>query len=84
LNYTKCPAAGFSMGAGSATILMVLLSCVDRQDNAVATSSLYLSRNVGQVLSVAIGSSIVQGVLVGQLTERWQVADQSNVGSGAG
>ncbi|TFK74135.1 MFS general substrate transporter [Pluteus cervinus] len=57
-------------GGGITTSLIALISNAGQADQAVATAVSYLFRSLGYVLGIALGSTIVQGVLKAELTQR--------------
>jgi len=52
------------------TTLIALISCVTKEDVAVATGLTYLFRTTGQVLGVSISGTLLQGVLLSKLRQR--------------
>lgn len=52
------------------SVLIALIASVDRKDMATATGLSYLFRYCGQVVGVAISSSLLQSVLTSELKSR--------------
>jgi len=61
---------GFGMASVITTTLIALISCVTKEDVAVATGLTYLFRTTGQVLGVSISGTLLQGVLLSKLRQR--------------
>ncbi|SCZ88228.1 BZ3500_MvSof-1268-A1-R1_Chr2-1g04272 [Microbotryum saponariae] len=55
--------AGFGFASLITATLVALIASVDRSDMATATGITYLARYIGQVVGVAISSSLLQAVL---------------------
>lgn len=62
--------AGLGFASVVTSLLIALVSSVDRADMATATGLSYLFRYVGQVVGVALSSSLLQSVLTSQLKQR--------------
>ncbi|KAH8742783.1 major facilitator superfamily domain-containing protein, partial [Hyaloscypha finlandica] len=58
----------FGQGLVYPSSLFLMLAGFTQKDQAIATSTVYLFRNIGSVMGVAIGSVIVQNVLVKKLS----------------
>ncbi|KUJ21265.1 MFS general substrate transporter [Mollisia scopiformis] len=58
----------FGQGLVYPSSLFLMLAGFTQKDQAIATSTVYLFRNVGSVMGVAIGSAIVQNALLKKLS----------------
>ncbi|KAM0752968.1 MFS general substrate transporter [Meredithblackwellia eburnea MCA 4105] len=67
LSITPC---GFGFSSVLTSVLIALIASVDRTDMATATGISYLFRYIGQVVGVALSSSLLQSVLTAQLHDR--------------
>jgi len=61
---------GFGIASIITTTLIAIISCVSKEDVAVATGLTYLFRTTGQVLGVSLSGTLLQGVLLSKLRQR--------------
>ncbi|KAH9963165.1 MFS general substrate transporter [Russula dissimulans] len=61
---------GFGIASVITTTLIALISCVSKEDVAVATGLTYLFRTTGQVLGVSLSGTLLQGILLSKLRQR--------------
>ncbi|KIK65080.1 hypothetical protein GYMLUDRAFT_70990 [Collybiopsis luxurians FD-317 M1] len=62
--------AGYGNGHGITTCFIALISTVNSDDQAIATSVSYLFRSLGSVIWLAVGSALVQGILAHSLPNK--------------
>ena len=61
---------GFAMGVLSSSLFVHVQASIDPAHSAVATSTLYLSSNVGMLMGMSGTSAVLQGTLQGALERR--------------